>query len=313
MSDAKLKIVYILGAGRSGSTVLDTVLGNHTAMESLGELHRLPRNGWVNGEFCSCGTRVTECDFWKTVRAEWDARNPQYSLERYLDAQESFLRFRYLPKLFFRHFFPSAEFREFVEATENLYLSIAKTNGCSTLVDSSKSPAFALALCSAERLDLRVIHLTRDARGVAYSQKASFEKDEKAGVERDLRPRSVLRTGFFWNITNLLSGFVRSRLAQKNSIRIRYEDFMQDPRATLRSIAACIEIPLDELADKIEQGEEFSVGHNVAGNRLRMAGSVRLSPDTKWVRMLSKKDKALVWLSTCLLMKHYEYGKTPQP
>lgn len=311
MNEKKLKVVYILGSGRSGSTVLDTVLGNHQEMESLGELSRLPRNGWINGEFCSCGTRVTECDFWKKVRAEWEKTTPDYSLEKYLAAQEGFLRFRYLPKLLFQHFFPSKEFQQFVAATENLYFSIAKTNGSSLLVDSSKSPAVALALCSAKRLDFRVLHLTRDARGVAYSQKASFEKDEKAGLERDLRPRSVLRTGFFWNITNLLSGFVRSRLPHASSVRIRYEDFMRDPRKTLEQIATCIGLPLEELAEKIEQGEEFSVGHNVAGNRLRMAGSVRLSPDTKWVKMLSSKDKALVWISTCLLMKRYDYTKTP--
>jgi len=312
VNEGKVKVVYILGTGRSGSTVLDTVLGNHSQMESLGELHRLPRNGWINCEFCSCGTRVTECDFWNAVRTEWEGLNIDYSLERYLRAQESYLRFRYLPKLLLRHAISSEDFKAFVKATENLYLAIAKTNGSSVLVDSSKSPAFALTLCSAEQLDLRVIHLTRDARGVAYSQKASFEKDEKAGLERDLRPRSVLRTGFFWNITNLLSGFVRTRLGKQQSVRIRYEDFMDDPRDALSRIGDCIEMPLSELADKIEKGEDFTVGHNVAGNRLRMAGSVRLAPDTKWVRMLSAKDKSLVWFSTCALMKYYNYRKNPQ-
>src|SRR3712207_6848820 len=38
------------GLGRSGSTVLDVVLGNHPSIESVGEVGNLFRTGWVSRE-----------------------------------------------------------------------------------------------------------------------------------------------------------------------------------------------------------------------------------------------------------------------
>ena len=41
-----MKVVYIMGLWRSGSTLLDIVLGNHQSIESVGELRNLPIVGW---------------------------------------------------------------------------------------------------------------------------------------------------------------------------------------------------------------------------------------------------------------------------
>ena len=34
------KVIYIMGCGRSGTTILDIILGNHLGFLSLGELNR---------------------------------------------------------------------------------------------------------------------------------------------------------------------------------------------------------------------------------------------------------------------------------
>ncbi len=45
-----VKILKITGLGRSGSTILDVVLGNHPQIESVGEVGNLVRNGWISRE-----------------------------------------------------------------------------------------------------------------------------------------------------------------------------------------------------------------------------------------------------------------------
>jgi hypothetical protein len=58
-------VIYILGRGRSGSTVLDAVLGNAPQVQSVGEvvvgLHNFPE------ELCSNGETIAESSFWSQV------------------------------------------------------------------------------------------------------------------------------------------------------------------------------------------------------------------------------------------------------
>jgi hypothetical protein len=92
MTHAKppVKVLYITGLGRSGSTILDVVLGNHPHIESVGEVTRLIRTGWVSRKslrgidpkrlrrpLCTCGKRLDVpevedaeevCPFWSRVR-----------------------------------------------------------------------------------------------------------------------------------------------------------------------------------------------------------------------------------------------------
>ena len=57
----------------------------------------------------------------------------------------------------------------------------------------------------------------------------------------------------------------------------------------------------------IYSGEPLKVGHTIAGNRLRMAGSIRLHPDMEWVHKLSARDKSLVRTLAGWHMGRYGY------
>ena len=41
------KVIYIMGCGRSGTTILDIILGNHSGFLSLGELNNA-MDAWNN-------------------------------------------------------------------------------------------------------------------------------------------------------------------------------------------------------------------------------------------------------------------------
>lgn len=63
---SKLKVVYILSPGHSGSTLLGLLLGAHPAVATVGELKFAPP-GYRDGQTCSCGVRMEQCDFWQAV------------------------------------------------------------------------------------------------------------------------------------------------------------------------------------------------------------------------------------------------------
>ena len=60
MSDPPVKVVLIVGRGRSGSTILDNVLGGIEGFVSVGELHNLWRRAILKGRLCGCGVPLVE-------------------------------------------------------------------------------------------------------------------------------------------------------------------------------------------------------------------------------------------------------------
>ena len=315
-TDAPVRVLYIVGAGRSGSTVLDIVLGNHPEIESVGELRNLAYSGWVGGRatrspYCSCGRTVAECPFWTAVRREWVARVGEEDARAYPALQSSFERYRGLPRLVLELLRdPSSEFRAYARLTGALFGAIRAASGKDVVVDSSKNPLRALALSMVPGLDLRLAHLVRDARGVVSSRKKAFKKDHEAGLARDIESQPAWSSTAFWLLVNLLSGGVRRRLAPQRSARLRYEDFVSDPADVLAEIGRAAGLDLVGLAGEVS-GRSLEVGHNVGGNRLRMTkGGVRLRPDAGgWKSTLSAREERTSWSLSGWLMRRYGYAR----
>ena len=298
-----------MGSGRSGSTLLDIVLGSHPDIQGVGELVNLVKNGWLQNEHCSCGKPANDCPFWSQVRQVWGGRGID-SFERYTALQGSFEHYRNLPALLRKRRDLSPRFQEYAESTRILFEVIRDVGGKPIVVDSSKNPVRALALSKVPGIDLRLVHLTRDGRGLVSSLSRSWRKDEEVGVTRDIKARPVWRTAVFWLAVNLLSGWVRWQLAPKKSIRVRYESLVTNPKGVLGEIGRLVNVDLAPVANAISRGDAIAVGHNVAGNRLRMSRSVRLRPQAgQWKNMLSHEQQQLSWLLMGWLLRHYGYKK----
>ena len=67
MQEGNYKLVYIAGYGRSGSTLLDVILGMHPEIECNGELSYLFNIADDYQERCDCGLELRECPKWKHV------------------------------------------------------------------------------------------------------------------------------------------------------------------------------------------------------------------------------------------------------
>ncbi|MCZ7671658.1 MAG: sulfotransferase [Chloroflexi bacterium] len=65
----KIPVLFIAGAGRSGSTLLERMLGQTADLSPIGELRHLGRQDFEL-DLCGCGQRFQECPFWAAVFAE---------------------------------------------------------------------------------------------------------------------------------------------------------------------------------------------------------------------------------------------------
>ncbi len=305
-----IKLIYIVGAGRSGSTVLDTVLGNHPDAVSVGELSNLHRAAWTNNEFCACGRPATTCEFWNAVRENWSRRSAGADVADYLRLRDRSERFRGGSWLRTEAagLYRSASVRRYLEQTASLLEAIAETSRRRVIIDSSKTPLRAAWLARLPGIDLRLIHLVRDSRAVAWSRKKSLAKNVEAGVQQALAARPAWYSVLYWTISNLLAARQRRR-AGRRGVLVRYEDFVSDPVTELARIGAASELDCHDLAVALAGGESFAVGHTVAGNRLRMTGQVRLKADWDWIEQLPAADRRTCWNLSGWLLRQYNYPR----
>ncbi len=304
-----VRVIYIAGSGRSGSTILATLLGGHPALLSVGELERLPSDGWIRNEYCACGRRAAACDFWSAVRERWGDLVPDADPSRLVALQRRFTRRRSLLRMLLPALTRGEAFRRFERDTGALLRAIADEAGADAVVDSSKSPVRALALARMETVDLRVVHLVRDGRGVLSSLRKGYRKDVRGGIPHDIPPRPTWRVAALWVLSNLLSEALRTMVGRERYVRIRYEDLMRDPSGALASLAGVVDHGLEPIGERAARGEAFSTGHTIAGNRVRMEGEVRLRPREGWRNGLEDRDRRLFRLLAGPVMRRYGYGR----
>jgi hypothetical protein len=294
VSGESIRVLYVAGAGRSGSTVLGSILGSHPECVGVGELTNLVSQGLMQELFCACGERVPDCPFWIAVRREWLRRlGGTEDPLRYLTMQARFERLRSIPRLVGSSV-ESRRFAAFEQWTIQLFAAIRTVAGRPVVIDTSKRPVRALALSKMRGLDLRVLHLVRDPRGVAFSLSQSFPEDPTRGVQRPMFGHPVWRSALMWRLTNTLTDLVGRRLAPERFRRLRYEELTGDPAASLQSVFGLAGLASSGVAERLERGDEIETGHTVAGNRLRMQGRFRLRIDDRWTSAMSRSDQRLV-------------------
>jgi hypothetical protein len=302
-----LRVVYIAGVGRSGSTVLDSVLGNHPHIQSVGELSRLASDAWMQNFYCSCGRRSQECPFWVAVYEAWCASNGRVSVQEYVDTQNDVERFRHLPVLVRERWKSTQTFQTYSEQTLSILRAIQKVSGSSIIVDSSKGIERAYVLSLIPEIDLRVIQLVRDPRGVVWSHKKAFKKDLENGLPRDIESQPAWRAALYWCRMNTEADWLRHRLGPEKALRVRYEDFMLNTLPVLQTIGDFIGVDLTNIQRAIEDGQKLYFDHTIAGNRVRMKGKLELKFDQEWQQQLPARDRLATELLCSWLMFRYGY------
>jgi hypothetical protein len=238
------RIVYILGAGRSGTTVLGILLGNLPTVFYGGELVAWNR---LAGQPVS--DRPDTVELWEAVAALVPDRRRHHAVDYWalLEHHAALLRPRRLrdPVLRRRH----------EEVNLELFRALRTVTGCEVLVDSSHYPLRAWRLRRMSGLDVRIVHMVRDPRRVI---------DALQNPEQRRVPMHPAQANLYCLTVALLSRIVLLRVPREHRITVRHEDLTSDPQGVLERVARFVGAdPSHTDVDDLEVGPLF------LGNRLR--------------------------------------------
>ena len=281
MNTKPIKLIYIASNGRSGSTLLDLLLGAHPQIWTLGEFQILPLEMKHNRQPCGCGKDVNKCSFWETVIEKHRDILENGTINQFRQNDQGtgkVLRFKELLFIFCRR--PSNNRKCMIEtyANENARVLLdvrnqaAGTTGKSVewLVDASKDPYRLFWLAQSELFDLRVVHIKKVVHAFACSM-----ADQQRGVNR---LRKIIRMTGRWIIENkLIEQICKRSIGSDHVLTLSYEDLAGNPAKTMAQVVQWLNLPIDnQMLDKFR-----SENHAISGNRMRyMDGPICL--DEHW-------------------------------
>jgi Sulfotransferase family len=213
------KVIYVMGAGHSGSTILGLTLGNCSGVFFAGEIAR-----WLRYDGVPRLPGEDRARFWRAVREAVEVPpevlgRPARRLERSTGAfrvrswrEQRRLRGRYR------------------RVTEELYRAIARAASATHVVDTSHFPRRARELQALRGIDLYLLFVVRDAQSVV----ASYGREN---VPHKQTWKMGTANAYLW-LTYLLSVIVFLRQPRERRLFVRHEDFVADPDGVIAEILA---------------------------------------------------------------------------
>lgn len=311
-SEEPVKVLYIAGIGRSGSTLLARALGGADGLVAAGEVMHFFGRGLVNNEHCACGRPVRECPLWGTVADGLRSGNGPLRGARLESVRHRVTEGRHLPALLSP--VRTDRFEEKLDRLRGrlggLYRELRRASGARAVVDSSKNAGYARLLRDASGVELHLVHLVRDSRGVAHSL---GKEKQRPGVPWDHGQELLDRRGpglasLFWSAAQLMVESMQEGAASYG--RVRYRDFVRRPAASLRSILRQADefTGPDQLSHVEPDGLELEPQHILAGNPMRSRnGRIALEEDLAWRGEMGTAGRGLVTALTWPLLVRYGY------
>lgn len=298
--DERSRVVYVGAMGRSGSTVVERMLDQVEGIVCVGELVEfmdLWMWGGLERERCGCGALIADCPFWSTVRnrtlSGWSGP-PHRAL---LATKRRASRIRSVAPAIMSG--PRSRWRQdvapYVYLLERVYRAIADVSGAAVIVDASKSPAPAWLLRRMPTVDLRLIHLVRDVRGVALSWSKSVPRPHSVDRDSYLPTYAMGRTAATWDLVNFL--FEALRVSGVPTLTVRYEDVVEHPADQVKKMLRhCGLDPTEDSLSFIDgRSVQLEPGHGIAGNPVRFSsGRIELLADIAWREELAPRARALI-------------------
>jgi hypothetical protein len=290
-------VLYMAGYGRSGSTLLDTMLGNVPGVFGGGEITSLFEEVRDNGT-CTCGERYRDCEVWGHVldalrrEVEWFGLGEASRLTRKLEVVQG----------------SRIETDRYSRIWNTVFRTLGDVVPADLVVDSSKSTwgswRRGQLLGGPAGLDVRILHLVRDPRGVMWSIRRGSNRRLLAGKPAKVKG-GVARGLAGWMHAQLIAeGY--SEFGAAPFLRVRYEDLATDPDSVLGEIGAFLGMEMRDGVTSTGKTFGFGIGHGVSGNRMRRGGPVQIRFDEEWRRKLPLLARLLANVSYPL-MKKYGY------
>jgi hypothetical protein len=299
-------VLFVMGHGSSGTTILGNTLGEVDGFFHAGELRTIWGEALAGLQTCGCGLPIRECPVWSKVLATGFPGLDDAEARRLAQLHRDTIRVRHTLRLLREK--PGVPdwpaLREYADVESRLYRAIGEATGAKVIVDTSKRTGDAALLRLLPDVDAYVLHAVRDPRAVAYSW-----SHRSTGS-----PPSELATAGEWLAFSTLGEIVKWRLGRGRSMVLRHEDFAERPRASLERVlrfvgAAGTPVPLSGPEDRTV---EFGENHTVAGHWTRFnRGTTEIRPSTEWRSKQRPGQRLLVTGVTLPLLPRYGYPIVP--
>jgi len=314
MSDNRIRVLYIGGSSRTGSTLLDRLLGQIDGFFSVGEIRHIWDKGLGQNQLCGCGTPFRECEFWRSVVKEAFGGLQNVHVKEILDLQRSVDRWWHIPPHLFGR--KTSRFNKRLEAYKKilsrLYRAIQKVSGCRVIVDSSKYPSHGIILNSMPDIDLYPVHLVRDSRAVAFSWQKKWLKPEITWKQEPMPNYNPFYCAFEYIIMNISLQLYKK--INDRYVFLYYEDLANNPQEMITQILVNFRLPYPGPNFINDHTISLNPNHTVAGNPMRFKqGVIEIRPDTDWIMKMKKSHRSLVTALTFPLLLNYGYLGTRRP
>jgi hypothetical protein len=306
MDDNRVTVLFVMGHGSSGTTILGNTLGEVDGFFHAGELRTIWAEALAGLQRCGCGEDVWACPVWSAVLGAGFPGLDAATAARIARLHRETIRVRYTFRLLRTSPDGMARWpalRRYTDVAGRLYRSIADVTGARVIVDTSKRTGDAALLRLLPGVDPYILHVVRDPRAVTYSW------SHRSGT-----PPSELATAGEWLSFSALGEAVKWRIGAGRSMVLRHEDFAERPRASLERVlrlvgAAGSALPLSGPEDRTV---EFGENHTVAGHWTRFnRGSTDLRLSTEWRTKQRPAQRRVVTGLTLPLLPRYGYPLRP--
>ena len=296
----EFQLVYILGAGHSGSTLLNLLLNGHSQILGLNEIQQI---GKYMGQ--KSNDNRLQTDFWQDVKQCYELTTgkpftsvsqihwKKASIWQNTDLKQwknepNFLTYLAAWKIL-RHC-QAQDFAHWSQCNHSLFSCIVDKSGKKILIDSSKHWQRLYLLQKSGLFNIKVIHLIRDGRAVVNSYIRKFDNFQ-IGLRR-------------WRNRTMSAFFLRPEFDQADWFQLHYEKLATQPEIVLRDLCAFIGVNYEP--QMLNYRRNSCVG--MRGNsQVRHRQDETIVLDERWKQELSRLNTSRFTLLGGWLNTYYGY------
>jgi hypothetical protein len=259
-AESSYRLLFILGAGHSGSTLLNLLLNAHSEAVGLCEVHTMQRYLTLPPDDSRNPLRHR---FWQNVARRWHEKTglPFSEIDLRTPTRRELRRWQ------------GKDLTRYRQHNLALFESVALVSGARVIVDSSHSRWRLIALDRSGVSDLRVIHMIRDGRALVNSYSRKYNS-LRVGLRR-------------WFVPTVMSLLLQPRI-RAPWMTVRYEDLAENPEQCLDAICQFAGLLYQPTMIRYWEHEDVSVG----GNRMR-GGKKPVRLDEKWRNQLTFRSRVV--------------------
>ena len=188
-----MKVLYILGTQRGGTTIVGRILGLVPGVVYAGEVRRLWEFGVGPDRRCGCGDLLVDCPIWSVVLLRVRAAGIDPDLVSAWQGEVAPVEGSWRTNRAIRRPRGGSSFTGYASAMAATYHGLAEAYGVDVIIDNSKLPADGAFLAHVPGVAASYVHVVRDARGVLASQMRRRSPSSRRGGP--LMPRCWRQVG----------------------------------------------------------------------------------------------------------------------